>query len=249
MKPGFDLAFVLVEGARYPAPQAIAAAGAKLGVEMRLSSFEGKGPMCFALSSGAEVMYMLMPAPHPDAPRMLGPLSPSPEEVARAKAHYVVTALRLDGEVEDRDLQMAALTAVLVDASPDAVGAMLGHGAAFQKARLFSELTALGVEEGMLPAEVVIDVTAASEPGDRMSFLTHGMVRYGREELYVTCPVRGRGALDFVLSTTRWLYLERAKHLPTGDTIGRTADEKIVIQRVPSPTGSGPNVIRLGLAR
>ena len=243
-----DLAFVLVESARYPAPESIIAAGAELGVDMQLSSFEREGPMCFSLSNGAEVMYMLMPAPHPDAPKMLGPLSPSPAEVARAKAHYVVTALRLDGEVEDRDLQMAALTAVLVDASPDAIGAMLGHGALFQKAKLFSELTALGVREGMLPPEVAIDLTAAAEPGDRMSFLTHGMTRYGREELYVTCPVRGRGALDFVLSMTRWLYTDRDKRLPTGDTVGRSADEKIIVQRVPSPTGTGPNVIRLDLS-
>jgi hypothetical protein len=37
------------------------------------------------------------------------------------------------------------------------------------------------------------------------------------------------------------------KHLPTGDTVGRTEDEKIVIQRVPDPTAKGPEVIRLDL--
>jgi hypothetical protein len=37
------------------------------------------------------------------------------------------------------------------------------------------------------------------------------------------------------------------KHLPTGETVGRTADEKVLIQRVPDPAGQGPEVIRLDL--
>ena len=45
----------------------------------------------------------------------------------------------------------------------------------------------------------------------------------------------------------RWMLSDPNKHLPTGDTIGRDADEKLVVQRVPNPTGRGPEVIRLDL--
>lgn len=244
-----DLAFVLVDRPTSPAPAAIIAAGDALGIPMTLTSaLPDDGPMSFALASGATVLYALMPAPHPGARETRGPLSPSPDELSRSGAHFIVTALGLQGDVDDKDLQMAALTAVLVQAHGGAVGAMLAHHATFLKAGLFRDFAALAVEDGQLPVELAVSITAAGEPSNRMSFLTHGLARYGREELYVTCPVTGRGALDFVLSMARWLYTDRSKRLPTGDTVGRTATEKIVVQRVPSPMGSGPDVIRLDLA-
>jgi hypothetical protein len=81
-----------------------------------------------------------------------------------------------------------------------------------------------------------------------MSFLTHGLGRYDREEFYMTAPIEGRGALDFLLMLTRWMIVDPDKHLPTGETVGRDANERVVIQRVPSPIGEGSEVIRLDLA-
>lgn len=143
---------------------------------------------------------------------------------------------------------MALLAAAVID-NVDAVGAMLGHGVVFHKPALFSEMAAAGVKTGALPPEIAVDITAAQESAKRMSFLTHGMARYGREELYVTCPIKGKGALGFVFDLTRWLLTDRDKQLATGETIGRTAEEKIRIERVPNPTGRGGPVIRLALAR
>jgi hypothetical protein len=177
---------------------------------------------------------------------LVGATSPTREEASAAPGHVIVTALGLEGSARARDTRMAALTAAVID-STSAIGAMLGHGVMFHRAALFSEMAALGVEEGELPAEIAIDVSGAPEGPERMSFLTHGMVRYGREELYVTCPQRGRGALGFVLTMARWLLTDLDKQLPTGDTVGRTEDEKIVIRRVPHPAGEGPAVIRLDL--
>ena len=94
---------------------------------------------------------------------------------------------------------------------------------------------------------VAVDITAAQESPSRMSFLTHGLRRYGREEFFMTCAIEGKGALAFVLSMTRWMLADPDKHLPTGDTVGRDADEKVPVQRVPNPTGDGTEVIRLDL--
>jgi hypothetical protein len=249
-----ELAFVLLEPPALPAPDAVVRAAGVLGVTLTHTPGGGEdaddgATMSFELPTGATLIAALMPAPHPDAPSMLGPLSPSPDEVARSRAHLIVTVMGLEGDVDQVDLQAAALTAALVDGCEGAIGAMLGDAAVFTKAKLFRDLAALGVEQGRLPAELAISITAAGEPDDRMSFLTHGMVRHGREELFVTCPVHGRGAFDFVLGMTRWLYGDPDKHLPTGDTVGRTPSEKIVVQRVPNPTGEGPEVIRLDLER
>lgn len=242
-----DISFVVVAKPTYPEPDAVIKAADALGIPLTLRANEEDGPLVFAAPGDVTVMYMLMPAPHPDAPHMpRGPTSPTAEALAEGEAHFVVTALGLDGTVIDVDTQLAALTAALIDATP-AIGAMLGHGVVFHEARFFSDSAAHVAKTGELLPELVVDVTGGAEPNERMSFLTHGMIRYDREELFVTCPVKGKGALDFVFGMVRWLLSDPDKELPTGETVGRTPGEKVEIQRVPSPTGQGPDVIRLDL--
>lgn len=242
-----DLAFVLLRDPTYPSPDGVIASARALGIELTPDAPTGD-MQTFALADGSSLIVALMP-PHPAAGDMpTGPTSVTPDKVAGCRAHLIVTAQGLTGDERARDTRMAALTAAVIDHVP-AVGAMLGHGVVFHKAALFADMAKLGVEQGALPSEVAVDITAARESETRMSFLSHGMVRYGREEFYVTCPIQGKGALDFVLAMVRWLYTDPTKHLPTGETVGRTASEKILIQRVPNPTGHGPAVIRLDLAR
>lgn len=241
-----DLAFVLV---RRPQPldvAAVVAAGAGLGLTLTHSSaFES--PTVFDLPGGGQLMVMDIAAPHPDAPGMArGPTSAAAEDIEDAQGHLVVTALGLEGDDRARDTTMAALTAAVIRGS-NAVAAMLGHGVVCHNAGLFAELAAVGQQQGELPAELAVDVTVAAEPDDRMSFLTHGLARYGREEFFVTCPVRGKGALDFVFAMVRWMLNDPDKELPTGDTVGRSGDEKLLIQRVENPSGRGDTVIKLDL--
>jgi hypothetical protein len=239
-----DLAFVLTNSTAAPEPARIVEAAKALGLDLRPT---GDSPSTFEIDGGGAFIVMLVEAPHPDAPEMAyGPTSPDPDEAAAAQAHFILTALGLEGTPRERDTKMAALAATVIR-NTDAVGAMLGHGVVFHKPGLFADMAELGMEEGELPAELAVDVTAAAEPDDRMSFLTHGMRRHGREEFYVTCPIQGRGALGFVFSMVRWMLDDRDKQLPTGDTVGRSADERLVVQRVPNPTGSEDTVIRLDL--
>jgi hypothetical protein len=245
-----DLAFVLLNEPVNPEPTAVVREAAALGLALTYApSKEGDadGPVGFDMPGGAHLFVMMIAAPHPDATKMAsGPLSPKPEVLAGARAHAIVTIIGLSGEQEERDRILAISTGAVVRAT-GAVAAMLGFGVLFYVGAMFADFAALAAEQGQLPMEIAVDITAARESEKRMSFLTHGMTRYGREELYVTCPISGKGALDFVLSTARWLYMDRQKHLPTGDTLGRTAQEKIRVQRVPNPTGNGPLVIRLDL--
>jgi hypothetical protein len=188
---------------------------------------------------------MMVEVPHPDAATMAsGIASPEPEELEALTALCIVTAIGLPDDPRVADPLMATLTAAVVRSS-SAIAAMLGHGVVFHKASLFADV--VGAAEGGLPLLVCVDVTMAPEPEERMSFLTHGLVRYGREEFFVTASQRGEGALDFLLSLAGWMLDDPDKHLPTGDTVGRSADEKILIQRVANPVGEGPEVIRLDL--
>ncbi len=188
-----------------------------------------------------------VPAPHPDAQTMArGPLSPDAQAIAASPAHLIVTVSGPDGDAQVRDgVLLRALAAAI--AGGDAIAAMVGHGVVFHKAEVLSELVAAAAEDDQLPCEVAIDVTAARESDTRMSFLTHGMARYGREDFYVTCPIRGKGALDFVYGMVRWMLTDPDKQLPTGDTVGRSAEERLVIHRVASPIDASVQVIRLDL--
>ncbi len=242
-----DLAFVLLREPGLPDPAAVVASARSLGIALTADPGADSVTQAYSLADDATLIVALMP-PHPDAGDMPpGPTSVPPDEVAACRAHLIVTAQGLTGDEMARDTRMAALTAAVIDHVP-AVGAMLAHGVVFHKAALFRDMAKLGVEQGALPSEIAVDITAARESETRMSFLSHGMVRYGREEFYVTCPIQGKGALDFVFGMVRWLLTDRTKHLPTGDTVGRSATEKLLIQRVPNPTGRGPAVIRLDLA-
>ena len=242
-----DVSFVVLERAARPDVSAMMACDAGLGLTATERE-EGDKPVVLQLGDGTPVFVMVIDAPHPDAPGMpQGPTSPSAEEIAASPAHAIVTLMGgSEGDPQERDVLLARVTAAAIAGLP-AIGAMLGHGVLMHRADVFEGIVQHAVGEGALPVEVLVDVTAARESDERMSFLTHGLARYGREEFYVTCPVAGSGALGFVYQMSAWMLLDPAKQLPTGDTLGRTAEERIEIQRVPSPTGQGDLVIRLDL--
>ena len=241
-----EIAWVLVDDAAFPDPARVIATGKQLGLRMKLTS-PGE-PQIYEAEGVGTLMVMVMPAADPDRMKLpFGPMSPDPEVVEGAQAHIIVTALELTGPARVVDTKLALLTATIVE-NVRAIAVKLHHGAVWQRANVFAKLAALAVDEGVLPAEAAVDVTVSREDGDRMSFLTHGMERYGKEELYVTCPVRGKGALDFVLQIVRWM-LDDPGEIATGDTIGRSETEKIVVQRVPNPAGGDKPVIRLDLSR
>ncbi|MEO6954376.1 MAG: hypothetical protein ABI321_21440 [Polyangia bacterium] len=242
-----DLSFVLVNDARYPEPTAVIAAADELGLVLKLS-IEDAEPGMLTFDGEGEPFFvaMLMASQHPDALDMpVGPMSPSRDDIAGTKAHFILTAVGVEGDNAARDLVMAQFTAAIVKAT-SGVAAMLAHGVVWHRGELYHELVGVGATEGELPVEIAIDVTGASEDDDRCSFLTHNLARYDRQELYVTCSRHGTGAVGFVFDIARWMLAENPA-LPTGDTIGRTSDERLVVQRVPNPAGDGEEVIRVDL--
>lgn len=231
-----DVSFVLLAKPASPEPDAVIASAKKLGFALS-DAGEKDNLQHFDLGADRSLFVMMLDVPHPDATTM--PFGPTavPEDEARAHtAHLIVTAMGLAGTPREVDTQLAALTAAVIESVP-AVGAMLGHGALFHKAKLFSGLAALGIEQGAIPSELAIDITTARETESRMSFRTYNLPRYGRENFYITCPIRGKGALDFVMGLVRWMLNDPTKELPTGETVGRSAAEKITIHRVTSPDG------------
>jgi hypothetical protein len=238
------VSFILLERAVEPDAAEVVRRAAQFGYAL-VHDAGSQSPCTFSIAGGGTLMVMSIEAPHPDAAKMANGLaSPSAEDLARMRAHYIVAMMGGPETPREQDTMLAQLTTAIVRASP-AIGAMLGHGLCFHRADFFAEVVER--DPSTLPMLVCIDFTRAPEPGDRMSILSHGMVRYGREEFFVTCAVRGKGAFDFVMSMVGWMLDDSTKELPTGDTVGRTAEERIIVQRVPSPTGEGPPVIKLDL--
>lgn len=247
MASGIALAFVLLETAAYPEADALVDAAAQAGLTLTPGELpeEPDGPRTYEVDGIGTLMLMLVAAPHPDAAEMpSGLASPDEEELERVKAHYIVTVLGLPEDPRVADPLLATLTASVVRSS-SALAAMLGHGVVFHRAEFFADVAT--DDAGSFPMLVCVDVTIAPEPDDRVSFLTHGLTRYGREEFYITASASGEGAVDFLLSMATWMLSDTNKTLPTGDTVGRTGDEKIAVQRVANPTGEGPEVVRLDL--
>ncbi len=243
-----DTAFVLVAPAGMPDESKLVDKALELGWSLTPSSEDAGESLAFDIADGGTLTVFQMPIPHPDAAELSrGLTSPDPDEAAAAPAHLVVVVSGQDGRtVRERDMRAVKATAA-VTAACTCAGAMLGHGTVMHRAAVFSGLDAEDVESG-LPVIACLDVTLAAEGNGRVSLLTHGMARYGREELFVQCAeAEMSGGIDFTYTIADWLLSTPDKHVPTGDTVGRSPDEKIPVERVSSPVEPAETVMLLRL--
>ncbi len=241
-----DVAFIATRTPPTIDREAVVAAAADFGLEWTpLPQETPGGPVSFE-ADNATVIVMPIAAMHPDIPHMpVGPTGADPEELNASRGHVIITAVGLTGDEVARDCAIASFTAVVIGAT-DAVGAMLGHNTYFHRADVFHQLVVGNAAEGRPPLPILISVTVAGDGSGRMSFLSHGMDRYGNEDLYITCPVEGTGAVPFMYDTITWFF-DLETPLPTGDSVGRDESEHITIQRVTSPADPDRTVVRLDL--
>ena len=241
-----DLAFIATRTPAAIDSAAVVAAIADLGLTCTsLPETTAEGTLHFEVGEVAIVATPIS-VMHPDIPNMpVGPTGADPAELSETQGHIIVAATGLEGPQVDRDAELARFT-IVITAATDAVGAMLGHNSYFHEADVFAQLVIGNTAEGRPPLPLLVSVTVAGDGSGRMSFLSHGLDRYGKEDLYVTCPVEGQGAVPFVYDMIGWFF-DLDEHLPTGDTIGRDESENIEVQRVPNPTDSERTVVRLDL--
>ena len=254
------LAFIIVSDLEPLNCDAVVAAAEEMGLKMKVSppseeDDDGEGEQdgspditSFDLEGDETLLVMLLPMPHPDVDDFgHGPFSPEDmDALSNGPGHYVVTLIGMEGTVDEADTKMSAATSCVM-AGLQPLGVLKMPGLVFHRPEFFSSCAKQAFTDGELPLLICVDVTAAQESETHMSFLTHNMERYGRENFYIVSPSEGTGALNYTLNLTAWMLSDRDYHLPTGDTVGRTADEKIKVQRVANPTGEGPEVIRLDL--
>jgi hypothetical protein len=238
------LAYVLLGSGGTPDVQKILAAA---GPTLSLSSTEqGGSVLAFEVKGGGGLFVARVPARHPDAaaaPR--GPFSPRVEEVEAHVEHLVVKAMGLPGNAHAQDAVFVRLVAAVVQGVP-AVAVTAGPGVVWLRPDAVLSMTS-ETPVGEVPYELTVNLSLGPESEGRLSLLSHGMVRYGREEFYLTgSRAQMPDALDLVLALIRWLATSDHQ-LPTGETVGRSAEEKLEVKRQPHPVAIDQMVIRLDL--
>lgn len=89
-------------------------------------------------------------------------------------------------------------------------------------------------------------VSLAREPDGRLSLLSLGMEQLNLPDLLLVAPksMSGNDALETFFDLLAYVA-DRGKRLPEGDTVGRTADERLPVRYVSSPVDAGKQVLRV----
>jgi len=250
-----NLAFVLLSAPALPngedVERAFASYAAK-GQTLRLRPSKPKKPdgetLEFDTAGGGYAVVALMPAPVPNheadeaAHYSLSALG-GRWKLPPHKAHLVVLA-HGNGSPLERLGVLTSILAAVVEASPT-VGVYCGDAGATHDPKFFGELAREQDTRSRLP--LWIGVSIAREADGRLSLLSLGMKQLELPDLLLVAP---NGKADEALPMFYDLLayvVSRGRPLPDGDTVGRTAAEKLPVHYVPSPVDPKVKVWRVEL--
>lgn len=125
----------------------------------------------------------------------------------------------------------------------EAVGIYDGNAGATHLTAFY--VGALQSEE--LPPCLVTGLSLARESPRTASVLTRGLRRLGLQEFLVTVPMEQLAAgIEYVLDLVAYV-VSRKEQLGDGETVGRSADERIPVVRQKSPFNDSEQVVTLAL--
>ncbi len=226
------LAFVLTERPGLPSAGAVAqAARAYEGLEGLSPRDADKDALVVSLGTG-EALVSAMPAPVPkgeaDAVVRHSLSSLRGWTLPPHAGHLVVASLG----TEDRSL--AALTrftrlVAAVSGAANGVGVYWGAGPVTHEPEFFS---ALATDE--LPVVLWVGASLAPAAGGRVEVLSRGLKQFKLPELLLTAPAPSNDAVGFFYDLLGYVVRRGAVPRP-GETVGRTAEEKLEVRLAASP--------------
>jgi hypothetical protein len=145
------------------------------------------------------------------------------------------------GDAATRLSLLTSIVAATSDVS-SAVGIYWGNAGATHDPKFFCEIAK---ERTTLSRLVLwIGVSIARE-GGRYNLLSYGMNQFELPDLLLVAPpAKSDGAIPFMLDLLG-MVVESGKPLPEGDTVGRSASEKLAVHYVPSPVDRKAKVWRV----
>lgn len=199
---------------------------------------------------GLTTIVALMPAPIPngeaeDAARLsMSAFSPKYGPLPSHAAHLVVTTSTAPGPISPDTLLRHTRVVAAAASAYGAVGVYEGNACATHPAAFYLD----AVSTSPLPLMVWTGVSVAREPDGRTSMLTLGVQNMlGVPDVLVSAsPGGATEALAFACDMIRYV-LDRGAALEDGHTVGRTAEEKILVRYVPSPLDASRQVVRLDI--
>jgi hypothetical protein len=245
------LGMVALNSATLPEASAIAASFAKRCPECTVPDDieEKDGTFVFRVS-GNMAAISLMPAPIPWSD-LEGPCATAwwwPEATERMKshtAHVIVALMGKSGDVIQRHLQLTHLVAAIA-AQADAAGVYWGSGTVVHEPQAFQEQSAKLSPDNLEP-QLWIDMRLEQNDDGSYRYFTTGMPAFGQPEIEID---RTTGApaeiFDFCYSIINYI-LTRGVQIKHGETMGRSADEKIRVTHGESMWGREGKVLKLAL--
>ncbi len=253
---GVNLAFVLLSEPRMPGAQDIidafagfAAPGETLRVD---EADDGKHDeiLMLELGTGGNVFVALMPVAVPkgeadEAARYSLSSFRDDWKLPAHCAHLVVTTTQdAVGTPVERLSRFTSLVAAVTKCSP-AVGVYWGNAGATHDAAFFTEVAA---DQGIVPRIMLWSGVSMAREGDgRLSLLSMGMDQLNLPDLLLVAgPQSAPDAVETLYDLLAYVA-ERGEALPEGDTVGRTAEQRLPVRYVRSPVDKKKQVWRVDL--
>jgi len=200
----------------------------------------------FELKPNGKALVVLLPVPVPNgeadqAVRFSLSAMGTGWKLPVHKAHLVVTC-DCPGSARESLSLLTSLLSAVVKASP-AVGIYWGEASATHDPKFFMETA----QEREVDFRIMLwtGVSVGREPDGRTSLLSLGMKQLNLPDLLLIAPKSaGNGALEPFFTFLSYVA-DRGEPLPEGDTIGRSATEKLQVQYVPSPLDQKTKVWRV----
>lgn len=251
---GPRLAFVLLEQAVLPDPQKVveafafyAGSGEQILATEREAGEKEQTMVSFTGPGSALMMAMLIPMPIPNGEaedNVGGSLSSLKDgwTLPPYQAHLVVTMMGGEGPPA---ATMATFTAFIaaVTASTPSVGVYWGNAGATHSREF---LLTIAEEQDPVPRLMLWSgVSIARQEDGRLSLLSLGMSQLGLPDLLLTPKAMSPGDAIMTLYDLLAYCLSIGKPIPAGNTIGRTAEERIPVRYVPSPRDGSTTVMHI----
>jgi hypothetical protein len=251
-----NLAFVLLSDAKLPRGEAVERAfrayagdGQSLRYlpDSRDKATRAKYPVDAFETRIGQAVVGLIPAPVPkgeaeEAARYSVSALDRKWRLPPHKAHLVVT-LHAQGDATTRISLLTSIVAALAESSP-AVGIYWGDAGATHDPKFFREIAK--AREPIARLALWTGISIARE-GQRYSLLSLGMKQFELPDLLLVVPLaKSKDAIPFMFDLLG-MAIEGGQPLPEGDTVGRTASEKLPVHYVPSPVDPKAKVWRVEL--
>lgn len=250
------LAFILLEQAVMPDPAKIAQAFAfyaapghqiteESSEEADDAQTDAPSVLCFVGPGNARLMAMMIPMPIPngeaeDNVRFSLSSLKGGWTLPPYAAHVMVTMMGGEGSPVDTMADFTAFIAAIT-ATSSAVGVYWGNAGATH-AREF--VLTLAEEQETTPRLMLWSgISIAREEDGRLSLLSLGMRQLGLPDLLFKPIVMAPGEAIMTLYDLMSYCLSLGKPIPAGNTVGRTADERIPVRYVPSPRDRSVKVL------